>query len=414
MNEDIGTFLTTPVDLLAFGEPTHLEPAFAWTRNDLFAELAGHGYRSIALETDRVAALLVDDYVRHGVGALDEVMARGFSHGFGGFEANRHLVSWMREYNEQRRPDDRLACHGFDAPTETMSAPSPRRYLEYTRDYLRLDLDLAGLLGADERWARTEAVMDPVESPGATTEAGALRVLADDMLIELYTRAPELIAETSRAEWFRAETYLTAGLGLLRYHKQAAQDLEQTARWTRLCATRDALMARNLLDIRRAEAERGPTMVFAQNAHLQRNPSSMRMGDMQIDWSSAGAIVASLMGARYTVVIGTLGRDETIGLGEPAPDTYEGFLQTRVVAQQLVAPADIPPARIRDDHTPAQGFFPLDGASAAAADVILHIHDGAAVRGPGASGIRLPVPAARHEPHRGAVEVDPKPRWAGL
>ncbi|NUS95767.1 MAG: hypothetical protein HOQ36_25730 [Nocardia sp.] len=87
-----------PTDLLAFGEPTHLEPAFAWTRNDLFAELAGHGYRSIALETDRVAALVVDDYVRYGTGTLDIAMARGFSHGFGDFAANRGLVAWMREY----------------------------------------------------------------------------------------------------------------------------------------------------------------------------------------------------------------------------------------------------------------------------------------------------------------------------
>lgn len=393
MNDDIGIFPATSVDLLAFGEPTHLEPAFAWTRNDLFAELAAHGYRSIALETDRVAALLVDDYVRRGVGTLDDVLARGFSHGFGDSEANRYLVSWMREYNEQCGPGERLAFHGFDAAVETMSAPGPRRYLEYARDYLRLDLDLAELLGSDERWHRTEAVMDPAESPGATTAAGALRIIADDMLIELYRRAPELIAKTSLAEWLRAETQLTTGLDLLRYHKQAAQHLEQAARWTRLCATRDALMARNLLDIRRAEAQRGPTLVFAQNVHLQRNPSSMRMGDMQIDWSSAGAIVASLSGARYTVVLGTLGRDETIGLGEPAPDTYEGFLQTRMAAPGLVSPADIPPARIRDDHTPAQGYFPLDGASAAAADAILHIHDGAAVRGPGASGVRLPVPA---------------------
>ncbi|WP_280420078.1 erythromycin esterase family protein [Nocardia carnea] len=367
-------------DLLGFGEPTHLEPAFAWTRNGLFAESAGRGFRSIALETDRVAALVVDDYVRDGVGTLEGAMRAGFSHGFGEVAANEQLVAWMREYNENRPAEERLAFYGFDAPMETMSAPSPRTYLEHARDYLGLDHDVAGPAGADERWYRTEAVLDSAESPGATNEAGVLRVLADDMLTELHARAPELVAKTSRAEWVRAETYLTAGIGMLRYHRQAAQPTGQEARWTRMCATRDALMAQNLLDIRRIEAGRGATLVFAHNLHLQRNTSRMRMGDMDLEWHSAGAVVGSLLGSRYSVVIGSLGRDETIGMPEPAAGTYEGFLQGRVTTRELIAPTEIPAASTRLDHTPAHGYFPLERETVDAADAILHIHNGAAYR----------------------------------
>src|SRR5690606_14051683 len=119
MNFDTEIFDIGSADLLGFGEPTHLEPAFAWTRNELFAELAGRGFRSIALESDRVAALVVDDYVRQGAGTLDEAMRAGFSHGFGELEANRQLVAWMREYNENRSAEDRLAFHGFDGSMET-------------------------------------------------------------------------------------------------------------------------------------------------------------------------------------------------------------------------------------------------------------------------------------------------------
>ncbi|MFI5720493.1 erythromycin esterase family protein [Nocardia sp. NPDC051750] len=395
MTFEFDTFLMHPVDLLAFGEPTHLEPAFAWTRNDLFAELSGRGYRSIALETDRVAALLVNDYVQEGIGTLDEVMRQGFSHGFGEHEANRQLVAWMREYNTGRPTEQRVAFHGFDAVMETMSAPSPRRYLEYARDYLGLDLDLADLLGADERWHRTEAVMDPAQSPGATAAADTARVLADDMLTELYTRAPELREKTSRAGWFRAETHLTAGLGVLRYHKQAAQPVGQEARWTRMCATRDALMAQNLLDIRRVESGRGATLVFAHNAHLQRQPSSMQLGDMHLVWNSAGAIVDALVGPEYAWIMGSLGRDESLGLHEPAPDTYEGFLQTRVPTRGLIDPAGIPDARTRTDHTAAHGFFPIDRATVETADAVLHIHDGAAIRQPREDEMREPVLAHR-------------------
>ncbi|WP_301175292.1 erythromycin esterase family protein [Actinomadura geliboluensis] len=375
MTQTIRDFVPASCELLALGEPAHpsQEPAFGDVRNDLFAALADQGFRSIALETDRVAALAVDDYVQHGTGTLDTAMAGGFSHGFGGLDANRRLVAWMREYNEGRPAGERLAFHGFDVPAENMSAPSPRRHLEYARDYLGLDLDLAALLGPDDRWSRQEAILDPAESLGDGPEAARSRAIADDMLTSLYARAPELIAATSRAAWFRARTHLTAGLGLLRYHAQAARRIEESARISGLMATRDALMAQNLLDIRTIEAKRGPTLVFAHNSHLQRNPSSMSMAGMEIGWSSAGAIAGSLLGGRYTVIIGSMGRSEALGLGEPEPDTYEGFLQRNTTTWSLTSAAEIPPARTRTDMTPGRHYAALTETTVAAADAVLHV-----------------------------------------
>jgi Erythromycin esterase len=376
MSQDIRDVVTPSCALFAFGEPTHLEPAFQLLRNELFAQLIEQGFRSIALETDRVAALTANDFVQDGVGTLDTAMKEGFSHDFGNLDTNRQLVAWMREYNENRRPEERLAFHGFDAAMETMSAPSPRRYLQYARDYLELDLDIASLAGDDARWSRTEAVMDPALSPGATVEAGRLRVIADDMLTALYVRAPDLIEATSRAEWFRARTHLTAGLGLLRYHKESALRVEQEARWTRMCATRDALMAQNLLDIQAVEAGRGPTLVFAHNVHLQRTMSHMRMGDMELDWFSAGAIVDSLVGAQYTFVAGSLGHSEVLELQEPEPGTYEGFLQSRFPTWGLTTAAEFASAHTRTDPTPRQGYFPLDQEILDGADAVLHVSAG--------------------------------------
>lgn len=378
MSQDIRDFATPPCELLALGEPTHpsREPAFGPVRNELFAALANHGFRSIALETDRVAALAVDDFVHSGAGTLDTAMRDGFSHDFGALEANRHLVAWMREYNEDRPAEERLAFHGFDPPTENTTAPSPRRYLEHGRDYLGLDLDLTDLLGPDERWSRQEAILDPAMSIGDSPEAVRLRAIADDLLTSLYSRAPELIAATSRPDWFRARTHLTAGLGLLRYHKQAAQRIDDGTRISRLMATRDALMAQNLLDIRGIEEHRGATLVFAHNAHLQRNPSSMRMAGTNVDWFSAGAIVSALLGRRYTVVLGSLGRSGALGLGDPDADTYEGFLQRRVTTWGLTAAAAVPSARRRTDTKPEQVYAPLDQSLVASADAVLHLAQG--------------------------------------
>ncbi|MFE1173350.1 erythromycin esterase family protein [Streptomyces sp. NPDC058773] len=379
MTQDIHDFVPASANLLALGEPTHQEPAFGRVRNELFARLVDHGFRSIALETDRVAALTVDDYVQGGAGDLDTVLRDGFSHGFDAQAANRQLVTWLRASNRTRPPEDRLTFHGFDAPTENYSAPSPRPYLEHTRAYLDFDpgLDLAELTGDDERWSRTEAVMDPAASPGAAPEAEKLRTLADDMLTLLFARAPELIATTSHAAWFRARTHLTAGLGLLRYHKQSAQRLDESARVSRLLATRDVLMAQNLLDIRDIEAQRGPTLVFAHNLHLQRAAGHWSSDALDLRWSGAGAILGPLLGERYTVIAGSLGRSEALRLQEPAPDTYEGSLQRHATTPWYLTPsAAVSPARTRTDTTPQQGYFPLDRAALNGSDAILHLDAG--------------------------------------
>ncbi|MEO6085060.1 MAG: erythromycin esterase family protein [Umezawaea sp.] len=373
MSQDILEFITPSDELVALGEPTHREPAFARVRNELFAQLVDHGFRSIALETDRVAALAVDDFVRDGAGTLDAAMSEGFSHGFGEFVGNLELVAWMREHNERVPSAERVTFHGFDASMETMSAPSPRCYLEHARDYLGLDLDFAGLVGDDEQWSRTEAILDPARSVGATAEAEKLRTIADDLLTSLYARAPELIAATSRAEWYRAKTHLTAGLGLLRYHKQSSRPMERNARISGLSGTRDALMAQNLLDIRDLEARRGPTLVFAHNSHLQRSRSTMRVPNLEMIWFGAGAIVESLLGERYTFVAGSLGRSETLGLGDPDPDTYEGFLQEHTATWGLTKATAVPSARTRTDTIPQRAYFPLDQTTLDGADAVLHL-----------------------------------------
>lgn len=379
MSQSIRDFVTPSCGLLALGEPTHQEPAFGWIRNELFVQLLDLGFRSIALEIDRVAALAVNDFVQQGIGSLDAVLSGSFSHRFGEQEPNRALVTWMRDYNRNRPPAARVSFHGFDAPTENTNAPSPRGYLEFACDYLKLDLDIASLAGDDEQWERTEAIMDPAMSPGATAAAQELRLIAEDMRVSLHARAAELSEATSAAEWQRAATYLAAGIGLLRYHEQSAQPLEQSARIAGLLAARDVIMAENLMDIRAVETERGATLVFAHNLHLRRGPSSLRMVDVDIDWNCAGAIVGPLLGEQYTFIAGSLGRSDALGLQAPAADTYEALFESRTDTWGLTPTGDLSSAHPRTDTARAHGYFPLDHATVAAADAVLHISDGAAI-----------------------------------
>jgi erythromycin esterase-like protein len=383
--------LPAPPRLLALGEPTHGEPAFPRLRNRIFELLAGHGFRSIAIESDRVAALRVDAFVRGGDGPLDAVLGEGFSHGLGQLAANRELVAWMRAYNESRPAAERLAFHGFDAPVEMTGAPGPRRYLQHLHGFLTEHLgadvhphsraDLEHLLGDEQRWSDPAAIMDAAKSVGASPEAAALRVIADDLLTALYAYAPRLIAAASLTAWRHAEVNGTAALGLLRYHAQAAHPAPQAARTSRLLGVRDAVMAQNLLDIRRAEEQRGATLVFAHNRHLQRHPSTWQLAGMDLEWSGAGSIVAPLLGDGYAVVVGSLGASAALSLAAPAPDTFEGALQQEAQGCTLfdaarsgvVVGADAGGPRSRTDITAEQGYFPLDAATLAHCDAVLHV-----------------------------------------
>ncbi len=386
-------FAPGPPELLAFGEPTHGEPAFAELRNALLPALAEDGFRSIAVESDRVAGLAVDAYVRGGEGSLDTALATGFSHGLGQVDANRDLVAWMREHNATLAPADRLAFHGFDPPLEMTAAPSPGPYLRHLHDYLTAHLgpdgfahgraDLGALLGDEERWSDPAALMDAALSVGGGPGAVRLRAVADDLLTTLHAEAPGLVAASSPDAWHRAEVHGTTALGLLRYHARCADRIPAQLRTSRLLGTRDALMARNLLDIRGRERHRGPTLLFAHNRHLQRHPSTWHLAGMDLTWSSAGAIVATLLGERYVHLAGSLGSSAALGLAAPDAGTFEGALAgpgpVVVDAGTLRRLGD---RRTRTDVTPEQGYFPLDAATVADCDAVLHV-PAAAPDGPG-------------------------------
>ncbi|XMN06687.1 erythromycin esterase family protein [Streptomyces griseobrunneus] len=371
--------------MLALGEPTHGEDTLLDVRNELFRDLVEQeGYRTIAIESDCLMGLLVDDYVTGGEGTLHDAMEHGFSHGFGAYAANRELVRWAREYNEGRHASDRLRFAGFDGPLEITGAASPRQALTALHDHLAswLDADdllpctaatLDHLLGSDDRWTEPAAMTDPSRSFGRSPEAAQLRLLADDLVALLDERTPHLLAAAGREAWDRARLHGRTATGLLCYHSWMADT--SPVRMVRLLGVRDRMMADNLL----ALAARGPVLVFAHNSHLQREKSSMRMGGMPLEWWSAGAIVAAHLGAEYAFLPTALGTIRHHGVDAPPPDTVEGLLyalpgdRLLVDARRLaVALGEALPAP-RD--SPWFGYFGLDPAHLAEADGLVFVRD---------------------------------------
>ncbi|MEW2291231.1 erythromycin esterase family protein [Streptomyces sp. NPDC006743] len=371
--------------LLALGEPAHGQDALLGLRNDVFRQLVEQeGYRTIAIESDCLKGLIVDDYVTSGTGSLDDVMERGFSHEwFNVCAPNRELVRWMRAHNEGRPASERVRFAGFDGPLEMTGAASPREALTALHGYLRAHLDadllpctaetLDRLLGADDRWTDAAVMTDPARSVGRSAEAGRLRLLADDLVALLDEQTPHLLAVTSRDEWDRARLYGRTATGLLRYHWRTADT--SPSRMARLCALRDAMMARNLL----ALAERGPVLVHAHNSHLQREKSTVRMWEGPIAWWSAGALAGARLAEQYAFVATALGTLREQGVDAPPQDTLEGLLyalpEDRCVIDTRRLAAVLGDSRPVPRRSPWFGYAPFDPAHLASTDGLVFVKD---------------------------------------
>ncbi|MGW7413377.1 erythromycin esterase family protein [Streptomyces sp. NPDC054863] len=333
----MGTFPQPPL-LLGLGEPTHGVEEFPRLRNDMLMHLVHHhGYRSLAVESDWLAATAVDDHITAGTGDLDQALATGFSHGWGTSPANRDLVVRLREHNALLDPADQVRFHGFDAPIEQGDTPSPRASLLAAHAYLtehlpahRVPYDsetLRALLGDDAPWTDPAAFMDPARSVGDSERAHTLRLAAEDVLAVYESELPGLrqndpaggAVDTTFAPAFdRAYAHARTARGLLRYHVALASTAPD--RMSVVIGVRGAMMAENLLALAASEAGRGPCLVFAHNIHLQRNRSVMDFGGTELRWWSAGALVsASAVGDRYAFVAAHL---HPSALPDPVPMSH--------------------------------------------------------------------------------------------
>ncbi|MFD4482174.1 erythromycin esterase family protein [Streptomyces sp. NPDC058471] len=375
--------------VLALGEPTHREDTLLDLRNELFRQLVEEaGYRTIAIESDCMKGLVVDDYVTSGTGSLDEVMEQGFSHpdlGLGTSAANRELVRWTRAFNEGRPASEQVRFAGFDGPLEITHAASPRRALTLLHSYLSarmVDADLLPctaetldrLLGADEKWTNPDAMMDPAQSVGQSAEAKELRLLADDLVALLDAQTPHLITVTSRDDLDRARLYGRTATGLLRYHHWMADTSPR--RMARLVGLRDQMMADNLL----ALADRGRTFVHAHNSHLQRDRSTMRMWDQPlVEWWSAGALVSARLGEEYAFLATALGTLQHQGVDTPPPDTVEGLLYALPEDRCLIDAPRLATALggtpIAPRVSPWFGYAPVDPAHLTGLDGLVFVKD---------------------------------------
>ncbi len=320
------------IHLLGFGEPLHGGEEILIFRNRLFERLVEkHGYSAIAIESSFPRSPIMNEYLSgQNSASLDEAMELGVSHGFGKLEANRELVEWMRQYNDDPSHATKLHFYGFDQPALTAAPASPRQVLHFVLDYLS-SLNCPGieaqiermdsLLGEDARWENPMAWMDPEQSKALVADAHALRLETEDLHSLLHTGWPEWAPRTGHDRYFEAKHYAEVARQYLNFFIA----MSRGTNYGESLGVRDALMAENLQYIHWLEFERGKVFVFAHNKHLQRGKAEWQIGPTLCSWWPAGSHLHEY-GSDYAVIGSAVGISEDNGIGPPEARTLEAHL----------------------------------------------------------------------------------------
>lgn len=325
--------LDDSVELLGLGEALHGGEELLILRNRLFQRLvAAHGYSAIAIESSFPRSRALNEYVAgRGPAAYAAVQEIGFSHGFGRLDANRELAEWMRRYNADPSHRVKLQFYGFDMPFVAAGIASPRQVLHVVLDYLD-SIDSAGthqhrqridaLIGQDATWENPMAWRDPVGSAELIAAATALRIETEDLMTELRTRRPELVAQSDEGRYLEAMQYAAMARELLNFCAALAGE----SSYAGSLGVRDAFMADNLAYIVARERGRGKVLAFAHNSHLQRGKAQLQAGTDVYAWWPAGSQLNQLFGPRYAVIGSAVGVSDANGIGQPEAGTLEARL----------------------------------------------------------------------------------------
>jgi erythromycin esterase-like protein len=212
---------------------------------------------------------------------------------------------------------------------------------------------------------------DPAQSIGLLPAATALRIETEDLIMELATRRPELVAKTGDDNYYESVQYASVARQLLDYHASLAKKMTPGERIMSGLGQRDAMMADNLAYAVSRERGRGKVFAFAHNSHLQRGPARWQLGKHALTWWPAGAHLTEILGPGYAVIGSAVGVSDGNGIGEPEDGTPEALL-TAVPGPARFIPTrggrglpatEIVALPVRSGSTKNPGYFALTSQS---------------------------------------------------
>lgn len=289
---DAAAFPKGRQQVLALGESSHGNEDMLRARNRLILELVVQGRIGwVALETGFAESRLLDAFVRGGPGDAADVAKRGFTAGFGNFDANVELLRELRAANARRAAPNKVGVIGIDlslgGPLDSAPTMAP----------VRCALD--GIGDAKRRAVLTakflEAVKPGLAAPTVTEQQkAAFRQLAGRLggslppTASVEARTCARIVMQSAAVFDGIPASVTPG------------SIPNDA-WVSV-SRRDEAMATNALDALHRSAGKG-LFLFAHTSHVLKSPR--RGGQWRTQERppiSIGEVLRQRLGSGYYVI----------------------------------------------------------------------------------------------------------------
>lgn len=300
--------------VVALGENNHQIHEFLELRNQVLRVLVTElGFGVVAYESGFPEGRLVDDWIRGGDGAVEDVARDGFTFRLGEAPEVHDMLSWMRSHNAA---GGRLRFAGVDVPGSAGSAlPALHRVRDYLATHAPDAVDAA--IRASESyaaanngasWARY-AELDAPERDAATAALARL-LLRLDALPERESREHAIARHHA--------------LGALRVdeHQRELTELAEQAAPALVRSSRDVYQAATVRLLRRIFGPDERIVLMMHNGHVQRTPLELIPG---IRAHSAGSYLAADLGADYRVlgITAVAGTTTDLRLNEHARGGFE-------------------------------------------------------------------------------------------
>lgn len=298
--------------VVGLGEATHGTREFFRLKHRLVRYLVREqGVRLVGIEANFPETTALDEYVADGVG--DPATALGdVTYWTWDTEEMVALLRWLRAFNEDRPPDDRVRLHGFDARSAQAAAEELRAFLR------RTDPPAVEAAGDAFETLSTTAPTD------AVTEEWLLAAdaVATDLADRFEERAATYREATTEREWRRVRH--------LREVVAQARDLGTALTVGNVApdAVRDEQMAENVAWLL-AHEDADRAVVLAHNGHVKTGRFRARGGGDDAP-ETMGQHLRSRYGDGYYALGFEFGRGSFRALPDP-DEEGSGSLQSFTV-----------------------------------------------------------------------------------
>ena len=277
------------------GEATHGTSEFFQIRQQIIQALVErHGCREIALEAGWAETLPLNRYVTDGEGDPAVAVAH-LGYWLWDVWEFRALVDWLRTWNADRPPTDRVQIVGIDCMAGEAAAELLLSLL--TGDSDPLTSDVRNLLHECRSLKPWQAPADEVDAERVTQ---GLADLANGI-------TASSLADSARQTALLAVTNLQQVDGRRRAESQVLH-----------FSLRDEAMATNLLRLVRQDGRGGPTVFLAHNGHVTRSASGMF--DPAVH--TTGMYLSERLGSEYVSVGQLFGEGAFQAMVADDDDTY--------------------------------------------------------------------------------------------